>query len=331
MLNCWSGFSSNGHINRIMKPVVLLFEPIHADAAALLKEKCEVRLAPSSDENVLLENIGDVDAIILRASGNISRRLMERAHRLKVIGRHGVGVDNIDLEAAKERGIAVVNTPDANTEAVAEHCIGMMIALSRKLLAADRAARQANWGARYELIGVELLGKTLGVVGFGRIGQRVATIAHSAFQMQIVYCDVINYPDAERALKARRVSLDELVARADVVSVHVPLLPETRGLIGARAFSMMKPSAFLINASRGPVIDETALVEALETHRIAGAGLDVFVNEPIEPDNPLLRLEHVILSPHMASHTDEAMRRMAMVAVDVLAVLGGREPRYRVV
>lgn len=314
-----------------MKPVVLLYDPIHADAVALLKEKCEVRLAPSLDENVLLENIGDVDAIILRASGTVSRRLMERAHRLKVVGRHGVGVDNIDLEAAKERGIAIVNTPDANTESVAEHCIGMMIALSKNLLAADRAMRQGNWDARHELTGVELLGKTLGVVGFGRIGQRVGTIARSAFQMQVVYYDVMTYPETERALNARRISLDELLASADVISVHVPLVPETQGLIGARAFSMMKHSAFLINASRGPVIDETALVEALETHRIAGAGLDVFMNEPIEPDHPLLRLDHVILSPHMASHTEEALRRMAMVAVDVLAVLEGKEPRYRVV
>jgi len=307
-----------------------LYEPIHEDAVALLKEKCEVRLATSLAEDALVESVRDVDGIIIRANGKVSRRLMEHAPGLKVVGRHGVGVEAIDLTAAKERGIVIVNTPDASTEAVAEYCVGAMVLLAKKLLLADRATRRGNWNARYELIGNELLGKTLGVVGFGRIGQRMAAMACRAFEMPILYSDVLNYLDTERALGARRVLLDELLSTADVVSIHVPLLPTTRGLIGAHEIGLMKHSAFLINAARGLVVNEAALIAALREHCIAGAAIDVFETEPIGPDHPLLQLENVILSPHMASHTNEALRRMAMVAVDIIAVLEGKEPQFRV-
>ncbi len=312
------------------KPVVLLYEPMHEDAVNLLRARYEVRMAPSLEEEALLESVRDVDAIIIRANGKISRRLIEHAPRLKVIGRHGVGVEAIDLAAATERGIVVVNTPDANTESVAEHCIGMMIALAKKLLPADRAARRAEWNARYELIGTELYGKTLGLIGFGRIGRRVAEMGHAAFQMPIIYFDVVDYPDAERALGAQRMGLEDVLRRGDFVSVHVPLLASTRNLIGTRELNLMKRSAFLINAARGEVVNEAALAAALRDKCIAGAGLDVFASEPVNADNPLFQFDNVVLSPHMAAHTDEALRRMAMVATDVIAVLDGKEPRYRV-
>lgn len=308
------------------KPVVLLYEPIHEKAIAFIGEHAEVRRAESLEEDDLIQVVGDVDGIIVRANGKVSRRLMEAAPRLKVVGRHGVGVETIDLEAAADLNIKVVNTPEANLEAVAEHCIGMMITLAKRLREADQAIRAGDWDARYRLTGRELFGKTLSVVGCGRIGQRVAAIGRKAFSMDIFYHDVITHPKIEAELGAKRASLDAALAAADFVSIHTPLLPATEGLIDEAALKRMKPTAFLINTSRGPVVDQAALVQALQEGWIAGAGLDVHDPEPLPVESPLLRLENVILSPHMAAHTDEALYNMAMVARDVLAVIDGKEP-----
>lgn len=312
------------------RPVVLLYEPIHEEAIELLSQSAEVRLAESLDEETLIQAVADVEGIIIRANGCVSRRLMEAAPRLKVVGRHGVGVEAIDRQAAAELGIVVVNTPDASIEAVAEQCLGMMIALAKRLPESDCALRAGDWHARYRLTGVELFGKSLGIVGFGRIGQRVAAICHHAFAMPVLYYDAVAYPQMEAELSARIVSLEELLASADFVSVHVPLLPDTHRLIDEVALYRMKPTAYLINTSRGPVIDQAALVRALQTGRIAGAGLDVFDPEPLPIDHPLFKLENVIVSPHMASHTDEALLRMAMVVKDILAVIEGRAPEHPV-
>lgn len=312
------------------KPVVLLYEPIHEKAIEFLRQQAEVRLAESLDEDYLVRAVADVDGIIIRANGKVSRRIMEAAPRLKVVGRHGVGVENIDRQAAAELGIVVVNTPEANAESVAEHCLGMMIVLAKRILQADKALRAGDWEARYRLIGDELRGKTLGIVGFGRIGQRLATLCHTALEMQVLYHDVVEYPQVAARLGARLVPFDELLQTADFVSVHVPLLPETRGLINQDALRKMKPEAFLINASRGPVVDQAALLRALREGWIAGAGLDVFDPEPLPADSSLLQLDNVVVTPHMAAHTKEALLRMAMVAEDVLAVIEGRPPRYPV-
>lgn len=310
------------------KPSVLLFEPFHDDGLALLREKTVVRIATSVDEAYLLAEVADVDAIIVRASGRVSRRLMETARKLKVVGRHGVGVDNIDLAAAAELGIVVVNTPGAMTESVAEQCLGLMLALSKRIVQADKAARRGYWRARYEYTGVELYGKRLGLVGFGRIGQRLAQLCYRALDMTVLYCDVAEHAEAAAEVRARRVPLEELLSLADVVSLHVPLVPATRGLIGAAELRRMQPSAFLINAARGPVVDEEALIKALREGQIAGAGLDVFEVEPAAADNPLFVMDNVVVTPHMASHTVEAMRRMATtVASDVIAVLEGLQPK----
>jgi len=306
--------------------VVLLYEPIHEKALAVLRERADVRLAESLEEEALLAAVGDVDGIIIRANGRVSRKMLEAAPNLKVVARHGVGVEAIDRQAAAERGVVVVNTPSANDESVAEHCVGMMILLAKRMLEADRAARSGDWEARYRLIGVELDGKTLGLVGFGKIGQRVASIAHAGFAMTILYNDVLAYPQAEASMAARRLPLEELLAAADFVSVHTPLLPTTRGLMGEAALHQMKPTAYLINTSRGPVVDQKALIRALQEKWIAGAGLDVFDPEPLPPDSPLRTMDNVVLSPHMAAHTDEALFRMAMVVSDVLAVIQGRAP-----
>ncbi len=308
------------------KPVVLLYEPIHQKALEVLKAGADVRMAASLEEDALLGQVADVDGIIIRANGRVSRRLMQAAPRLKVVARHGVGVEAIDRQAAAERGITVVNTPAANDESVAEQCVAFMIVLAKRILESDRALRAGDWQARYRLIGAEVQGKTLGLVGFGKIGQRVAAICRNGLGMPILYHDVVAYAQAERALGARRVPLEELLQESDFVSLHLPLLPATQALIGEAALRRMKPSAFLINTARGPVVDQAALVRALREKWIAGAGLDVYDPEPLPPDSPLLQMDNVVLSPHMASHTDEALLRMAMVVTDVLAVIEGRAP-----
>jgi D-3-phosphoglycerate dehydrogenase len=313
------------------KPIVLLFEPFHEDGLAMLRQKAEVRFPASLKAEQLLREVADVEGIIVRANGRVDGALMDGAPRLKVVGRHGVGVDNIDLAAAETRGITVVNTPGAMTESVAEHCLGLMLALSKQIVRADKAARQGAWHVRLEYLGTELYGKQIGLVGFGRIGQQVARLCHRALDMTVLYTDIVEHPEAAAEIGAQRVWLDELLPEADVVSLHVPLLPSTRGLIGENELKQMKPSAFLINAARGPVVDEWALVKALQEGWIAGAGLDVFAVEPATVDNPLFDLENVVVTPHMASHTQEATRRMATTVVsDVIAVMEGREPRFPV-
>jgi D-3-phosphoglycerate dehydrogenase / 2-oxoglutarate reductase len=309
------------------KPVVLLYEPIHARALGLLQEHAEVRMAESLEEDALLRVASDVEGIIIRANGKVSRRLMEAAPRLKVVARHGTGVEAIDRRAAAELGIVVVNTPDANVESVAEQCVAFMIILAKRILQGDKALRAGDWSSRYRLTGVEPFGKMLGVIGLGRIGYRVAEICHAGLSMQVCYYDVIANPNAERSLGARRVELDELLRDSDFISLHLPLLPATRGMINADTLRKMRPTAYLINSSRGPVVDQAALIQALQEGWIAGAGLDVYDPEPLPADNPLLKLENVVITPHMAAHTDEALLRMAMVVEDVIAVIEGRPPK----
>lgn len=313
-----------------MRPIVLLYEPIHADGVALLGEKAEILWAHSLDEDALLEQVPPVDGIIVR-NWKVTRRVMEAAPRLRVVGRHGIGVDQIDTKAARELGIVVVNTPGAATESVAEHSVGLMIALAQHVVQADRAMRAGDWQARYDLTGRDLQHKILGIVGCGRIGTRVATLCHMALQMPVLYHDIVEVPQAEAQLGARRVPLDELLQVADVVSLHVPLTPETRGMIGREALQRMKRDAFLINTARGSVADQAALIEALQKGWIAGAGLDVFDPEPLPPDHPLLQLPNVVVTPHMAAFTQEGLLNMAMGVVnDVLAVLEGSPPQHPV-
>ncbi len=313
-----------------MKPIVLIYEAIHADAVAVLAQKAEILWARSLDEESLLEQVPPVDGIIVR-NWKVTRRVMEAAPRLKVIGRHGIGVDSIDTRAARELGIVVVNTPGAATESVAEHSVGLMIALTKHIVQADQALRAGDWQVRDGITGDELQHKILGIVGCGRIGTRVATLCHVALEMPVLYHDIVDVPQAEAQLGARRVALDELLQTADVVSLHVPLLAETRGLIGREALRRMRRGAFLVNTSRGPVVDQAALIEALQEGWIAGAGLDVFDPEPLPPDSPLLRLPNVVVTPHMAAFTKEGLLRMAMSVVeDVLAVLEGGVPKHPV-
>jgi len=311
-------------------PNFLLYEPIHKAGLAVLNKAGNVRLASATDEDTIIAEIADIDGVVIRAQGAMTRRILENAPRLKVVGRHGVGVDNIDLEAATDHGVQVVNTPTATVEGVAEHVLGMIVTLSKKILSGHKRLVDGDWSARYELRGRELKGRTLGVIGFGRIGRRIAQICHYGLNMSILYSDVLAAPDLEKALGAKKVEMDNLLQTADYVTVHVPLLPSTRGLIGKREFSLMRPDTLFFNASRGPVVDEKALYEALVEGQIAGAGLDVFEQEPTPADNPLLKLEQIIVTPHMATATQEALIAMSMVTTDIVAAIEGRQPEHPV-
>lgn len=314
-----------------IRPKVLLYEKMHPVGTALLEEKCDVIYAESLDEAYLLRKTKGIDAIIIRANGAVTKDMIGGNPNLKVIGRHGVGLDAIDLAAAKSSGVAVVNTPVANSESVAEHFLVLALMLAKKVRQADIALRQGRWDARYELIGTELKGKIIGVVGFGKIGQQVARICHNALEMQVLYDDVVRQEQMEAELGAQKVDRETLFTKADVISLNLPLLSETRHVINASLLGLMKPTAILINMARGPVWVESDVVNALATGQIAGAGADVFEQEPVEMDNPLFQFDNFVGTPHMSAHTEESMIKMSLVAEDVLAVLEGRTPKYPVV
>ena len=308
----------------------LLYEPMNQAGVDVLKAAGTVRMASATDEDTIIAEIADIDGVVIRGNGRMSRRIMEHAPRLKVVGRHGVGVDNIDLEAATDHGIQVVNTPEATVEPVAEHAVAFMLALSKVLLPCDAMARSGRFKERLGVQGVEMDGKTLGVVGFGRIGQRVAQICRLGLNMNILYSDVVAWPEVEASLGARRLDLHDLLPLADYVTVHVPLFPSTHKLMGAREFGLMKPSAYFINTSRGPVVDEAALVEVLRARGIAGAGIDVYEVEPAPGDHPFFSLDNILVTPHVASSTAEALVKMSLVSEDLVAVLQGRPPKFPV-
>lgn len=253
----------------------------------------------------------------------IDRSVLDHAERLKVIARYGVGTDNVDVEYAAERGIVVTNTPGANAGAVAELTVGLLIAVARGIPAADRAVRRGAWTAG---CGVALEGRVLGLYGFGAIGQAVAERV-SGMRMQIRAYDPVAPVEAAARLGVTLVAKEELVATSDFLSLHVPILPQTRGMVDAAFLAAMKPGAFLINAARGDLVDEAALAQALRDGHLAGAALDALAEEPPPPGFALGALENVILTPHTGAHTDRARAAMARMALDnCLAVLRGEPP-----
>lgn len=271
----------------------------------------------------------DSDAIITVVQPQFTGAVMDLAPRLQVIARPGIGVDNVDLAAATERGIAVVNTPDAPTTPVVEKVVGWMIMLAHRLQPADRVARDPAWKGRSALFGNDLAGKVLGLVGTGRVGSRVAKICGSALGMRVLAYDPYANPQRAQELDIELVgSLDSMLPELDFLSIHCPLTPETHNLIGAPQLRSMKPTAYLINSARFAVVNEQALVQALSDHWIAGAALDVLPTEPAAPDHPLLRMDNVILAPHIGSFTDEGhLRMLTQAAEQVLMVLHGERPR----
>ena len=295
------------------------------DVADSLSEVAEV-VYHRPGEGDYWEALGDADALVAGME-RIDGELLGRAPRLRIVARFGVGYDNVDVEACTRRGVYVTYTPDILSGAVADLTWGLIIALARRLIEADRFVRE-RWTLRRGRLpfGFDLEGKTLGIIGLGRIGSEVARRAQG-FGVKVIYHDVVRKPELEEAYGAEYVSLQELLQRADIVTLHVPLLPSTERLIGEEELQMMKSTAILINTSRGKVIDQKALVKALKEGWIAGAALDVYEEEPIPLDDPLLRLENVVLTPHIGSATRETRRRMAEVcAQNVRAVLEGRRP-----
>jgi D-3-phosphoglycerate dehydrogenase len=268
--------------------------------------------------------IGDVDGYIAGLD-EVDEAVMVSAPRLRVIARYGVGLDRVDLVAATARGIVVTNTPGANSGAVAELAIALMLALARRLPQACAEAREGGW-PRVE--GVAIEGKTVGLVGLGAIGQAVA-LRLAGFGCCLLASDPWVGPDVAERLHVRLVDLDELLPASDVVSLHAPLLPSTSRMVNGEFLARVKPGAFLINTARGELVDEQALLDALRRGRLRGAALDCFSQEPPEKNNPLLSLPQVIVTPHTGSHTDEAVNRMGRMALqDCLAVLAGRRPAH---
>lgn len=274
--------------------------------------------------------LGKVDAIIVRSRTKLTRELISRSSpRLRVIGRAGVGVDNIDLDAAQEYGIIVVNTPEATTISAAEHSLGLILSLAHNIPQGNHFMKEGSWEKK-NLTGSDLQNKTLGIIGMGRIGSTLARLV-VGFNMTILGYDVNLNEDEIRSRGAEPTEFDELLKRSDYASLHVPLSDTTKGLINAEALTMMKPSASLISTSRGGVVDERALLDALENDEIAAAALDVFENEP-PGTTPLIMHPKVIVTPHIAAQTKESQTRTALdVASEVLAALKNNPLRWRII
>ncbi|MBI5948286.1 MAG: D-glycerate dehydrogenase [Chloroflexi bacterium] len=279
----------------------------------------------AAPREAILALLADAEGLLCSNLLPIDAALMDAAPRLRVVSNFGVGYNNVDLEEATRRGIAICNTPGVLTEAVADLTLGLILSLSRRLVENADFVRTGNWGKTPPPpLGFDLGGRTLGIVGFGRIGRAVAKRA-LAFGMQVLYHDVDTWPEPGVAAEPR--SLEDLLRESDVVSLHVNLTPETHHLIGASQLSLMKPGAYLVNTSRGPVVDQAALLDALRFGRIAGAGLDVLEVEPPAADEPLLALPNVVVFPHVGSATAETRAAMMELAVgNLVAVLGGQPP-----
>jgi D-3-phosphoglycerate dehydrogenase len=308
-------------------PRVFIPHPIHADGIARLAPQCEVEVPAKQRDLMMHRSFTQADAVIVRNIG-IDAALMDRCPRLKVIAKHGAGVDNIDIPSATERGIVVANVPGGNADAVAEAAIAMMLAALRRIPSVHAHVVGGNYAARWELQYEQLLDRTLGLLGIGNIGARVAHICAAGFRMRVLAYDPALSAEAVTERGAEKIEeLKALLAASDAVSLHLPLNAGTRHIIGREELRAMKPTAVLVNAARGPLIDETALAEALSKGWIAGAALDVFEIEPPAPANPILNAPNVVLSPHTAGNTVEAARYLAIAAAEiVIAVLAGRRP-----
>lgn len=312
-------------------PAIVVSEDIPGppieDLAARYSAVCDRELW--RDRPRLLDLLADARALLVRNMTLVDRDLLNAAPRLEVLGRVGVGMDNIDLAAAAERDLTICYPPEENAIAVAEHVFALLLAVNRNVIAADRMVRDGGWDRR-ALVGTELYAKTIGILGFGRIGMRVAIRAR-AFGMRVLAYDpyLSERSPAVTESGASLLDLDAVLQQADVVSCHLPLTPATRGALGAERLARMKPGAVLINTSRGPVIDEAALHQALTRGPLRAAALDVREQEP-PGESPLHALPNVLLAPHIAGWTNEAQTRMvSTVAADVDRVLRGERPRYR--
>ncbi|WP_288650785.1 2-hydroxyacid dehydrogenase [Pseudomonas sp. UBA5568] len=314
-----------------MKKRIVLYKALSPDLLARLQAAAEVTTVDLArpDGMARLRDALPGAHGLLGASVRLDASLLDLAPELEVISSVSVGVDNYDIADLDRRGIVLTNTPDVLTETTADTGFALILATARRVVELANWVRDGHWrsGLGPAQFGSDVHGKTLGIVGMGRIGEALARRAAAGFGMQVIYHSQRPKPDVEARYGARRFALDELLAQADFVCLTVPLSAATEGLIGRGELALMKPEAILINISRGRVVDEQALIDALETRRIRGAGLDVFVQEPLAADSPLLRLDNVVATPHIGSATEETRQAMARRAVDnLLAALAGRRP-----
>jgi D-3-phosphoglycerate dehydrogenase len=310
------------------RPIILSLTSMHEAGLSLLHERSELQMASGIDAETLRREVRGVDGLIIRTGGVVDAALMDCGDRLRVVGRHGVGYDAIDVPEATRRGIVVVYTPGANTESVVQHVLAMMIGLSKHFPRMAAALNAGDYHARTKIVGRELTGRTLGIVGFGRIGRRVGETAFKAFGMKVLYNDIVAAPpEVEQQAGARRASFEEVIGSSEYITMHVPLDASTRRMIDRRAISLMRPDCILINCSRGPVVDEQAVADALDAEKLWGYGGDVFEVEPPQEGHPLIGRPDVMLTPHSAAQTVEGLSNMAReIATDVLGVLEGKAP-----
>jgi glyoxylate reductase len=312
------------------KPRVLATRPLFPAAQQILNAGCEVEYWTQSErisKEELLQRVKDKEGLVCLLTEKVGEELLRAAPKLRIAANVAVGFDNIDVPACTKRGVVATNTPGVLDETTADFAWALLMMVARRIGEGEQLARSGNWKGwdLDQLVGTDVWGKTLGLVGFGRIGRAVARRA-AGFQMKVIYTDAIRAPlDVEKELKAEYRDFNAVLAKADFVSLHVPLLPETRGLFEGAKFSRMKPTAFLINTSRGPVVDEAALVHALESGKIAGAALDVYENEPFIHAG--LKRPNVVLAPHIASASLETRTKMASIAAEnVVALFKGQRP-----
>lgn len=314
-----------------MKKIVLLPQPIKTEAVGLLtRAGCEVIVSPNPKPETVLPLLKKAHAIILRTGINITPEILSMAPNLEIIARTGAGLDNVDVATATEKNVIVTSNLGVNTMSVVEHVLALMLSLSKKLPLMDTAVRHGDFKIRFLNLAQDISGKTLGLLGYGRIGSALGQICRSIFHMHVIVTD----PYLENSQKSgiveqvNFVELHDLFSMSDFLSIHVPLTNDTRNLVDATIINQMKPDAILINTARGGIIEEAALLNALKEKKIGGAGLDVFNEEPIPKDHPLSKLDNVILTPHTAALTKECVLRMANDAAQcVLDVFSGKTPR----
>ena len=315
----------------MMKRKVLLINPtIQPIGVNLLKQHAEVILSPDGSEESLISYLssGDISAVITRVE-RITKKIIDASNGLRVIGQHGVGVDNIDIRAATNKGVLVINAPISNYLSTAEHAVMFMLALTRRLRDSDSAVRAGNFQFRESFYPDEINGKNLFVIGCGRIGSEVARKCRIAFNMHVYGFDPYVSDTEMRALGIQAIGLEEGLKIADFTSIHVSLTPETSNLINSSNIRFMKESSYLVNCSRGAVINQTDLFEALKNNKIRSTGLDVFKQEPPDRNDPVLFLANVLVTPHFAGDTFEAKQRCSQsIAEDVIRVLNGQLPRF---
>lgn len=314
------------------RPKVYVARRIPEPGLAIVRAVAETTLWDREDvpppRELLLREVASVDGVLSLLTDRMDAELIDAAPRLKVISNYAVGFDNIDVPAATKRGIVVTNTPEVLTETVADFAFCLMLAAARRLVEGDAYARAGKWKTWEPLLlaGQDVHHATLGLVGLGRIGSAVARRA-KGFEMRVIYYDPIRRQDLEQAQGIEYRSFEEVLREADFISVHVPLMESTRHLIGREQFKLMKKTAVFVNTSRGPIVDQQALAEALASRRIFAAGIDVFEREPVPPDDPLLKLANVIVAPHIASASVPTRTRMATLAAEnLVAVLQGKTP-----